>query len=81
MLTDFTVENGGTRLAPRSHLSGRNPDGSVPIASRRSRRRKAGSVVVFDGRTWHGTGRNLDPEPRIAALLAFAGPQFRSQEN
>ena len=82
MLTDFTIENGGTRLAPRSHLSGRNPDGSVPhrvetIAAQG----KAGSVVVFDGRTWHGTGRNLTAEPRIAALLAFCGPQFRSQEN
>ena len=38
-------------------------------------------MLVFDGRMWHGTGRNLTGDPRIALLLTFCGPQFRSQEN
>jgi ectoine hydroxylase-related dioxygenase (phytanoyl-CoA dioxygenase family) len=82
MITDFTVENGGTRLAPGSHLSGRTPDGSVPHKTPTvAGEGKAGSVLVFDGRMWHGTGRNLTSDPRIALLLTFCGPQFRSQEN
>ena len=82
MVTDFTIENGGTRLAPGSHLSGRTPDGSVPHRTPTvAGEGRAGSVLVFDGRTWHGTGRNLTRDPRIALLLTFCGPQFRSQEN
>jgi ectoine hydroxylase-related dioxygenase (phytanoyl-CoA dioxygenase family) len=26
MISDFTVENGGTRIVPFSHLSGSNPE-------------------------------------------------------
>ena len=82
MVTDFSEENGGTRLAPGSHLSGRTPDGSVPHRTPTvAGEGRAGSVLVFDGRTWHGTGRNLTDDPRIALLLTFCGPQFRSQEN
>jgi ectoine hydroxylase-related dioxygenase (phytanoyl-CoA dioxygenase family) len=82
MVTDFTVENGGTRIAPGSHLTGRTPDGSVPHKVETvAGVGKAGSVLVFDGRSWHGTGRNLTPDPRIALLLTYCGPQFRSQEN
>jgi ectoine hydroxylase-related dioxygenase (phytanoyl-CoA dioxygenase family) len=82
MLSDFTAENGGTRLAPKSHLSGRTPDGAVPHRTETiAAEGKAGSVLAFDGRTWHGTGRNLTNDPRIVLLLTFCGPQFRSQEN
>jgi ectoine hydroxylase-related dioxygenase (phytanoyl-CoA dioxygenase family) len=82
MVSDFTAENGGTRIAPKSHLSGVTPDGNVPhkvptIAAEG----KAGSVLVFDGRSWHGTGRNLTDGSRIALLMTYCGPQFRSQEN
>jgi ectoine hydroxylase-related dioxygenase (phytanoyl-CoA dioxygenase family) len=69
-------------LAPRSHLSGRTPDGAVPHQVQTiGATGKAGSILVFDGRMWHGTGRNLTDQPRIALLLTFCGPQFRSQEN
>lgn len=82
MLSDFSDENGGTRLAPGSHLSGHVPDGGVPHKVKTvAASGKAGSVLAFDGRTWHGTGKNLTQDPRIVLLLTFCGPQFRSQEN
>jgi ectoine hydroxylase-related dioxygenase (phytanoyl-CoA dioxygenase family) len=82
MISDFSDENGGTRLARGSHLSGHTPDGSVPHKARTvAAEGKAGSILAFDGRTWHGTGRNLTDDPRIVLLLTFCGPQFRSQEN
>lgn len=82
MLTDFTEENGGTRLVPRSHLLPQSPDGSVPhkvptIATTG----KAGTGMFFDGRLWHATGQNLTDEPRIGLLTFYCGPQFRQLEN
>ncbi|MGY3591878.1 ectoine hydroxylase-related dioxygenase (phytanoyl-CoA dioxygenase family) [Bradyrhizobium sp. USDA 4341] len=82
MLTDFTEENGGTRIVPGSHRLPGTPDGSVPhkvptIAATG----KAGSVMFFDGRLWHGTGQNLTDEPRIGMLSFYCGPQFRPLEN
>ena len=40
MVTDFTEEKGATRIVPRSHLSGRQPDASVPhkVAASSSRK-------------------------------------------
>ena len=82
MLVDFTAENGGTRLVPRSHLTGRHPDKGLdkdvePIAAEGP----AGTAMVFDGRMWHGTGANVSDGPRLGALSTFCGPQFRTQEN
>jgi ectoine hydroxylase-related dioxygenase (phytanoyl-CoA dioxygenase family) len=82
MVSDFTVDNGGTRLAPGSHLSGVTPDGSVPHkVATIAAEGKAGSLLAFDGRVWHGTGRNVTEAPRIGLLMTFCGPQFRTQEN
>ena len=82
MLVDFTAENGGTRLVPRSHLTGRHPDKELdkdvePIAAAGP----AGTAMVFDGRMWHGTGANVSDGPRLGVLSTFCGPQFRTQEN
>lgn len=82
MLTDFTEENGGTRLVPRSHLLPGNPDSSVPHTVHTiPATGKAGSIFFFDGRLWHGTGQNRTDEPRIGLLTFYCGPQFRQNEN
>lgn len=82
MLVDFTAENGGTRIVPRSHLTGRHPDKELdknvePVAAAGP----AGTAMVFDGRMWHGTGANVSDGPRLGVLSTFCGPQFRTQEN
>ena len=82
MLVDFTAENGGTRLVPRSHLTGQHPDKELdkdvePIAAEGPE----GTAMVFDGRMWHGTGANVSDGPRLGVLSTFCGPQFRTQEN
>jgi len=82
MITDFTEENGATRVVPGSHLLAHNPDGSVPHKIPTVPAvGKAGSCLIFDGRLWHGTGRNLTKEPRIGLLTYYCGPQFRQLEN
>lgn len=82
MLADFTEANGGTRVVPRSHLSGRQPDGSVPSPIESvAAEGPSGTCLVFDGRTWHGTGANSANDERIGILVTFCGPQFRPQAN
>lgn len=41
----------------------------------------AGSLAVFDGRLWHGTGAHTGGEDRLGVLATFCAPQFRPQEN
>ena len=82
MIDDFKVENGATVVVPGSHLSGRQPDAEldsnarwVPAVG------PAGTVVVFEGRTWHSTGENVTDQPRIGLTTNFCAPQMRQQEN
>jgi hypothetical protein len=80
-ITDFTVENGATRLVPGSHLSGRNPDpkrDDYPVVQAIV---PAGSAVIWEGRTWHAAGLNRSNGPRIGLTTYFCGPQFRQMAN
>ena len=78
MLDSFSEENGGTRLVPGSHLLGRQPDEDVVSVAATA---PAGTVLLVDGRTWHGTGANTGNGERRAILTTFCAPQFRPQEN
>ena len=78
---DFTAENGATRVVPRSHLSGCQPDpartdyGEIPIEA------PAGSVLVWEGRTWHAAGLNVSDHPRYGVVTYFCAPIIRSLGN
>jgi len=80
MLVDFTAEIGATRLVPGSHLRGRQPDNSGETKAVQPEA-PAGTALVLDARTWHGTGANTSDRDRLAILSTFCGPQFRAQEN
>ena len=82
MLDEFTDENGATIVVPGSHLSGRQPDATMDEnANWVSVTGPAGSVVIFEGRTWHSTGVNRTEKTRIGLTTNFCAPQFRQQEN
>lgn len=80
MLDDFTPENGATRIVPRSHRLQKWPksDEEVPTAPACG---PAGTIMVFDGRLWHGTGANQTDTPRRALLTYACLPFVRQQEN
>ena len=80
MLVDFTEDIGATRLVPGSHLSGRQPDETGEAVAVQPNA-PAGSAVILDARTWHGTGAHTGTQDRLALLSTFCGPQFRPQEN
>lgn len=79
-LTDFTEENGATRLVPRTHTADRSPNfgeahetiGAVM---------KRGSVLVWNGSLWHGGGANRTSERRIGLAMNYCVGWMRQQEN
>ncbi|MFO0995739.1 MAG: phytanoyl-CoA dioxygenase family protein [Alphaproteobacteria bacterium] len=82
MINDFTEANGATRIVPRSHATGLQPDSrtphrmeSVPAAA------PAGTALVWEGRTWHSAGLNVSHGPRLGIQTSYCGPQFRPMEN
>jgi ectoine hydroxylase-related dioxygenase (phytanoyl-CoA dioxygenase family) len=79
-VTDFTAENGGTLVVPKSHLwdDERRPDPSEAIPTIM----KAGSALIFLGSTYHGGGANrTEDEYRTAAGLALDASNVRQEEN
>ena len=79
-LTDFTAENGATRIVPGSHKSpdkpeyGTHPD-SLPAEM------SAGSILVWNGSLWHGGGANRTQETRIGIAMNYCAGFLRQQEN
>ena len=80
MITDFTVANGGTRVVPGSHLSGVQPTGE-PRADEVQPEGTAGSALVWEGRTWHGSGANTSGGHRLGLTTFFCAPVVRSLTN
>ena len=82
MVSDFTEQNGATRIVPRSHLSGKQPDPSVPHNTPTvAAVGPAGTAIAFDGRIWHGAAANNSSTSRYGITTAGCGPQFRQIEN
>ncbi|MDG2114635.1 MAG: phytanoyl-CoA dioxygenase family protein, partial [Actinomycetota bacterium] len=81
MISEFTEENGGTMVAPGSHRIEREPT-AADVSSMVPGTGPAGSVMVFDGRMWHGTGANTSQDQyRWGVLTYFCRPWVRPQEN
>jgi ectoine hydroxylase-related dioxygenase (phytanoyl-CoA dioxygenase family) len=76
LLDDFTVDNGATRVVPRSHLSGKSPadvmgDTSAAHPAEVLLLAPAGTVVVFNSHLWHGGTLNRSSRPRRAMHSYF----------
>ncbi len=82
MITGFTEENGATRIVPGSHLTGQQPDASVPHkVPTVPATGPAGTAFVFDARIWHGAGANQTDASRYGITSEMVCPQFRPLEN
>ncbi len=79
-VTDFTAENGATRVVPGSHTRDRPPElgeevSTVPVEMPR------GSVLVYNGSLWHGGGANTSPDRRVGIAMNYCAGWIRQQEN
>ena len=73
MLTDFTTENGTTRVVPGSHRFLRPPDPDRIYFGERSVTGNRGSVLVWHGALWHRNGPNTTKtDHRVGANIAYA---------
>ena len=81
MLTDFTEENGATRVLPGSHRAMAWPEPDATPEGMVQATGPAGTLLVFDGRIWHGTGASRVDEPRYGMLCYSCRPWVRQQEN
>ena len=79
-LTDFTDENGATRLVPGSHVRDRSPDYGHPYETIPAEMPK-GSVLVWHGSLWHGGGANRTSERRVGIAMNYCAGYIRQQEN
>ena len=78
-VTDFTAENGATRVVPGSaHWDAARPPKPDEIASAEM---KAGSILIYNGTVIHGGGANKTDIARLGVLLHYTLGWLRQQEN
>ncbi|MFN7056092.1 phytanoyl-CoA dioxygenase family protein [Hyphomonas sp.] len=78
-LTDFTRENGATRVVPGSHLweDGRTAEeDEITYAEM-----KAGSVIIYTGSVIHSGGANVSDGDRAGINITYSLGWLRQEEN
>jgi len=78
-VTDFTKENGATRVVPGSHLweDGRGAhEDEITYAEM-----KAGSVILYTGSVIHSGGANVSKADRVGINITYSLGWLRQEEN
>ena len=78
-MTDFTLENGATRVVPGSHLM----PGKLTFEEAECDRAvmSRGSCFFYTGKVYHGAGANLTGEVRQGINITYAVGWVRQEEN
>ena len=79
-LTDFTEENGATRVISGTHLADASPNYGEHYPSDPAIMRR-GSVLVWHGSLWHGGGANKTGDRRVGIAMNYCAGYIRQQEN
>jgi ectoine hydroxylase-related dioxygenase (phytanoyl-CoA dioxygenase family) len=80
-LTDFTAENGATRLLPGTHRAAESPELGRVYEGTVAAEMVRGSVLVFNGSIWHGGGANGTDTRRVGIAMNYCAGWIRQQEN
>lgn len=78
-ITDFTSENGATRVVPGSTQW--PDDQEIKPEQITQAEMKAGSVLVYSGSVFHGGGANSSDQDRIGINITYALGWLRQEEN
>ena len=76
-LTEFTAENGATRLVPGSQDATELDENPSIVTAEM----EPGSVLVWNGGLFHGGGANHAQRPRLGLNVNYNCPWLRQQEN
>ena len=79
-LSDFTHDNGATRIIAGSHKLDHSPEYGREYDAVTATM-PAGSVMLFDSALWHGGGANTSGARRFAFSCAYCCGWMRQQEN
>ncbi len=79
-LTDFTEENGATRIIPGSHKRTVKPNYTNEYETVPATMTK-GSLLIWNGSLWHGGGANQSQERRVGIAMNYCAGYLRQQEN
>ena len=79
-LNDFTLENGATRVVPKSHhwVHPRAPTDEDEVVQAPMTK---GSALFYLGSVWHGGGANATDERRVGLAMNYCAGFIRQQEN
>lgn len=80
--SDFSAENGATRIVPGSHLwpADRDPTSARPDEVAQAVMTK-GSIVMWLGKTVHGLGANTTDRPRQSFATSYVVDWLAQEEN
>jgi hypothetical protein len=83
MVDDFRPDNGTTRFVPGSHWRSATPEDTMPDVRAAHEAEvlacgAAGSLLVFNGSTWHGHSANASSRPRRSIQGAFIPREGRA---
>ncbi len=79
-LTDFTEDNGATRLMPGTHKADSSPEFTSEYDTIAAEMTK-GSVLIWHGSLWHGGGANRTDQRRVGIAMNYCAGYIRQQEN
>lgn len=71
-LNDFSIDNGATRIVPKSHKRQYFADNDVEYDDEVSVCIPKGSAVIFDAGLWHGGGEKTTVGDRWALILSYS---------
>ena len=78
-ITDFTTENGATRVVPGSTKW--QDDEQIPPEQITQAEMSAGSVLIYSGSVFHGGGENRTQSDRIGINITYTLGWLRQEEN
>ena len=80
-LTDFTLENGATRIVAGSHeRPSPRRGGRAESPETLNAVMRAGSVLLYHGSLWHGGGANRSDARRLAIVCNYCAGFLRQEE-